>query len=509
MLPPARTGRHSTFDEPECMLVRSRPTREGAVRAGLTVAAVIASFCIMLGVGRGLGTGTQPALLSAILTLGISRRPQHMRGIQTATYPLALAFVALVAGVVGVLLRTVPIVGAIVFVAGIFFSIWLRNFGERGRRIGALIGLPFVAMLVVPVGPIHAPDGPLVDLAVIVASGIVALASVRVVVALASALHLVSAEPPNEPEKAPRERKPGTLSIPTRMALQMTVALALAFVAGFALFAHHWGWTVLTAFIVCSGAIGRGDAAYKGVLRLIGAIAGTAAATLLTHAWHPSGPPEAVGIFAALFFGLWLRETNYAYWAACITLVLALLAPPSFTGTANVLALRVIAIFVGALCGVAAAWFVLPIRTTDVIRRRLADALVALDALARDDASEPVPRAARAQVFAARMRALDRVATPVRVHRRVLPFADHAEHPGRWIEIASDCRRAALETELALTSAAHRATLRRAIGRTRKAIGAHGKPTTGEDAGVGVTASLRDVHAALHDASLPRKSERA
>lgn len=501
MLPPARTGRHSTFDEPECMLVRSRPTREGAVRAGLTVAAVIASFCIMLGVGRGLGTGTQPALLSAILTLGISRRPQHMRGIQTATYPLALAFVALVAGVVGVLLRTVPIVGAIVFVAGIFFSIWLRNFGERGRRIGALIGLPFVAMLVVPVGPIHAPDGPLVDLAVIVASGIVALASVRVVVALASALHLVSAEPPNEPEKAPRERKPGTLSIPTRMALQMTVALALAFVAGFALFAHHWGWTVLTAFIVCSGAIGRGDGAYKGLLRLVGAIAGTAAASLLTIAWHPAGPPEALAIFVCLYLGLWLRETNYAYWAACITLVLALLAQPSVAATTNVLTLRVAAIFVGALCAIVATWFVLPIRTTDVIRRRLSDALLALDALACDDADDATPIATRVRTFDRRMHELERVAAPVRIHRRMLPFADHPEHPGRWIELALDCRRAALATECAMFDAEQRVRLRRAIGRTRKAIGAHGKAVAGPRER-GVTDALRDVHAALREAEI-------
>jgi hypothetical protein len=496
------------FDVERSRMRAPYPTRDGAVRAALAVVAVIASFGVMLGIGRASGTGSQPALLAAILTLGVSRRHQHARAMQAATYPLALAAVALVAGAVGILLRTVPIAGATVFVAGLFLSIWLRNFGERGRRFGALIALPFVTMLVVPVGPIRAPGGPLVDLGVVVAAGIVALGSVRAIGALASALRLPAAEADADSPRAPRERKPGTRSVPTRMAIQMTVALTLAFGAGFALFARHWGWTVLTAFIVCSGAIGRGDAAYKAALRLVGAIAGTAAATLLTHLWHPSGPPEALGIFAALFFGVWLRETNYAYWAACVTLVLALLAAPSDAGTASVLALRVVAIFVGALCGVAATWFVLPIRTTDVIRRRLADALVALDALLRDDASEPEPRSARVRAFVARMRALERVATPVRVHRRVLRFADHPEHPGRWIEIASDCRREALASELTALSPTHRATIVRAIGRTRKAIGAHGKPATGDER-IGVAAALRDVHAALHDASLPRMSERA
>ena len=48
------------------------------------------------------------------------------------------------------------------------------------------------------------------------------------------------------------------------MALQMGVALSAAFAIGLLFFPQHWGWSVLTAFIVCSGARGRGDAAYKG-----------------------------------------------------------------------------------------------------------------------------------------------------------------------------------------------------------------------------------------------------
>jgi hypothetical protein len=483
------------------MSVRPRSPRDGAGMAAVALVAVIVSFCTMLAIGRALGAGTQPALLSAVLTLGISRRPEHARGMHAALYPLALAAVALVAGAVGLLLHTIPIAGAIVFVAGVFLSIWLRNFGERGRRIGGLIALPFVTMLVVPIGPIHAPGGPRIDLLVVVAAGLVALGSVRAVGALAARSGLTVPQAQPAPDGAPRARKPGALAIPTRMAIQMTVALALAFAAGFSLFAHHWGWTVLTAFIVCSGAIGRGDGAYKGLLRLVGAIAGTAAASLLTIAWHPAGPPEALAIFVCLYLGLWLRETNYAYWAACITLVLALLAQPSVAATTNVLTLRVAAIFVGALCAIVATWFVLPIRTTDVIRRRLSDALLALDALACDDADDATPIATRVRTFDRRMHELERVAAPVRIHRRMLPFADHPEHPGRWIELALDCRRAALATECAMFDAEQRVRLRRAIGRTRKAIGAHGKAVAGPRER-GVTDALRDVHAALREAEI-------
>jgi hypothetical protein len=473
MLPPALPGVIRHLTKRVRMLVRSGPTRAGAVRAGLAVVAVIVSYCAMLAIGRALGAGTQPALLGAILTLGVSRRPEHVHASRAAFYPLALAAVALVAGGVGLLLHAIALAGAVAFVAGIFLSIWLRNFGERGRRIGSLIALPFVTMLVVPIRPIHAPGGPLVDLLAIVAAGLVALASVRVVGALATVLPLVPQEAEGEPDRPTRARKPGAVTIPTRMAIQMTVALALAFAAGFALFARHWGWTVLTAFIVCSGAIGRGDAAYKALLRVIGAIGGTAAATLLTYAWHPAGPLEAIAIFIALFFGLWLRDTNYAYWAACITLVLALLAQPSATETATLLGLRVVAIVAGALCAIAATWFVLPIRTTDVIRRRLADALAALDAIVANDPADPAAHAFRLAAFERRMFDLERVAAPVRLHRRALPLADHREHPGRWIDLARDCRRHAHDIDVTRLSPAERAQLRRSIGATRKAIGAH------------------------------------
>ena len=479
------------------MLERSRPTRAGAVRASLTVVAVVIGFCTMLAVGHVLRTGTQPALLCAILTLGVSRRPEHARAMHAALYPLSLAAVAVVAGGVGLLLHRIPIVGAIVFVAGIFLSIWLRNFGERARRIGALIALPFVAMLVVPVGPIRAPGGPLVDLAAIVFAGLVALAAVRVVGLFASLARIAKPTADVAIERPARKSKPGAISVPTRMALQMTVALALAFVIGLVFFSRHWGWTVLTAFIVCSGAIGRADAAYKGFLRLLGAIVGTASATLLTHLWHPRGPLEAAGVFVALFLGLWLRDTNYAYWAACITLVLALLSQPAANvTTSDILTLRLLAIFVGALCAIVATWFVLPIRTTDVIRRRLSDVLVALDAFVASDVHDRDARSERLSAFDHRMRDLNRVATPVRLHRRVVRVADHAEHPGRWLDIAREFHMHAHANDGEQLTPERKTRIRRAIGSSRKAIGAHGK-TGAEASERGISACLDDVCEAL------------
>lgn len=216
------------------------------------------------------------------------------------------------------------------------------------------------------------------------------------------------------------------------MALQMLVALALAFAIGMTALPQHWSWVVLTAFIVCSGAVGRGDAIYKGLLRLGGAIGGTLLAALISRI-PLHGVSSAAVIFAVLFFGIWLRERNYAYWAACATLIFALLQGSQGVDPLPLFALRLIAILVGALCAIAATWFVFPIRTTHVVRRRVADARDALRA------------GAGVRDLHLHLAQLDRVAPPVRLHRRVFGEPKDGEHPATLLERMQGRLREAIE----------------------------------------------------------------
>jgi uncharacterized membrane protein YccC len=159
------------------------------------------------------------------------------------------------------------------------------------------------------------------------------------------------------------------LSAHTRMAAQMFVALALAFIVGMLAFPQHWSWVVLTAFIVCSGAVGHGEAMQKGLLRVVGAIGGTLIAALVSRI--PLTGIESVAIvFIVLFFGIWLRERNYAYWAACATLIFALLQGSAGVNPLPLFAVRVLAIILGAICAVAAVAFVLPFSAEQLARHR-------------------------------------------------------------------------------------------------------------------------------------------
>jgi hypothetical protein len=68
---------------------------------------------------------------------------------------LAMAFLVGVSAVtvgVGWMLVHLETVGDAMFVVAILAGIWLRRFGPRARRVGTLTSLPFIAMLVAPVG---------------------------------------------------------------------------------------------------------------------------------------------------------------------------------------------------------------------------------------------------------------------------------------------------------------------------------------------------------------------
>jgi hypothetical protein len=209
-------------------------------------------------------------------------------------------------------------------------------------------------------------------------------------------------------------------------------------------------------------------------------------------------------LFVLLFFALWLRDTNYAYWAGFVTLILAFLTRSKDGLDLALLSGRLEAILAGALCAVAAAWFIYPIRTEAVIRRRLADALAALDDLVAHAAQPDLEQAQRHARFARRMADLAEVAPPVVWHRRLAGIADRPEHPGHWIELTDGLvDRAWVFVAGAGGRDRQCGLVRRAIGIARRAIGNHGKPDAPPDAPP-VSVALQNVRLAL-DTHVPRE----
>jgi uncharacterized membrane protein YccC len=455
-----------------------------------------------------------PLVLAGVLAMTLSRNKivQTWRGRLEAL--VLLPVVALLTAGVGYLFVTLPILGATAFVAAMFLSIYLRRFGAVWTRVGSLIALPFITLLIAPGAGVGTTPAGVALLSVVVLVIVVALRvlaevtrfvpRVRRAPTLAAQTSsdradgsdtssapdtsISSAAPkaPTAPDAptasaapaAPARTPSGTRPIAsTRMAIQMAIALTAAFVVGYLVFPQHVTWVVLTAFIVCSGNRGRADVLYKSGLRIVGAAIGTIVASVglvwLTPALQSGqgsslqgsllqGPTLVILLLVILGIGLWLREWTYAAWAVVMTLVITLLqgaAIPVAAGTGGEqLWVRILAIIVGAACGLAASWFVLPVRSEGVVRKRVSGALAALGEFAND------PNPVTDHDLGVALDKLDEVAKPWDALERVTRWRSTTRKPGQWMRLVHECA-GLIRAHPQLSGPA-----RRALGEARKSM---------------------------------------
>jgi hypothetical protein len=423
----------------------------------VTMLAVLATLACALAIDPEPG----PAVLAVVLCLSFSRShlDRDVRGRLEAA--VALPVVSLVAIGVGTLLQRSPWLGAMVFVAGMFVSIWLRRFGPMTRRAGSLIALPLVVLLTTPhVAATHA--GPLMALLIPVIVALLALLWVTAFQLLARRVKLLPpVRPIAAPGPVPLQKSTQGPTTSMRMAIQMAVGLAAAFVVGYVFFAERWSWIVLTTFIVNSGNRGRLDVAYKSVLRVLGAAAGTLMALTFTLHVGSHDTDTVMLILLAVFLGIWLRPLGYAWWALFVTLALALLQGFEGSSAQHILWPRLQEIVLGASIGVAAAWFVLPVRSTGVLRRRIADALAILA-----DAVDPSTPARASGDFDFALAQLEQIAPAFRASRWITR-RQRSVHPADWVDALLACRDA---TVVVIDRGETPGQLRRSVGAARKAL---------------------------------------
>ena len=165
-------------------------------------------------------------------------------------------------------------------------------------------------------------------------------------------------------------------------------------------------------------------------------------------------------ILTAIFLGLWLRPLSYAWWALFVTLALALLQ--GFAGApAPMLWPRLEEIVIGAIIAVAAAWLVLPVRSADALRPRIADALAALS-----EALDPANSGRSPGEFVAAIAEVDRMAPAFRASR-LLTRRFQAMQPADWVDALAACRDPAIAL---IENIEKTGAVRRAVGNARKAM---------------------------------------
>ncbi|MDH6141823.1 hypothetical protein P3T35_003844 [Kitasatospora sp. GP30] len=395
---------------------RSREPRSVWAGRAYRLSLVVSTVLLSLGSAASLAclAGLPTRLLAlpgAAFAFVLSRRTSGRPAGEELLPSAVFAAVAGTAAALAWLMPRHPVVGAAAFVALVTASGWVRRFGRRAGRAGAVVPLALIASLMAPVGVRGWwPVGGWLALAALPAfwwGPTVRWVGHRLTGLPGWAGRRAGPLPP---------RRPGTMSAGTRKALQTSVLLTAAFTAGMLLYARHWPWTVLSAMVVGSATGGRANLVLRAAERGVGAVAGTLLATGLAAVCHPEGAQGIVLILVVLTTAAGLREVSLPLFVAALTAMMSLLNGYLGRFDVHLLPVRLQALALGYLLAVTVGWLLAPVRAGDVLRFRLT---VALDELAAVlDARRTGSGADAALVrFEDAAAAVEEVAAPHRLHR--------------------------------------------------------------------------------------------
>lgn len=344
------------------------------------------SMAAAMVVGHWLALGWAGALVALLWPLGLERalrgvRPCEAKRIACAAVPLAgvgwlLAWSAAQA----------PVGSALAMAGLAAIAALLRGLGPSAARLGGLLGLALTQAWMTPgvAETVHRGEGARALL------GLLLVASA----AVASTMVWLPKQEPDSSVEAASRRPPRSAApswaldprrwpAPGRWAVQAGLAQLLAAGGAAWLNPAHAPWCMLSAYLVGAGAVARGEVLYKGLQRMVGAALGTLAVGLWPVAVQPTGRCALVTMVVMLALAQRARRHGEAWWAAGVTASLSLLyaqvpaAHATLEGAALLVArLRLLAL--GAVISMVLSWWVLPISTTSMFKRRLADTLAAL-----------------------------------------------------------------------------------------------------------------------------------
>lgn len=155
--------------------------------------------------------------------------------------------------------------------------------------------------------------------------------------------------------------------LPLRQAVQVAVAGGLAIIAGRLLSPDRYYWAVIAAFIMSAGTATRIDAVLKGANRVLGTLAGLAAALLVANLTAGHVLAVLIVIVLSLFLGQYLMRLSYAYFIFFLTIMLGELYSILHEFSAALLVIRLEETAVGAAIGIGVALLVLPLSTRDSV----------------------------------------------------------------------------------------------------------------------------------------------
>jgi uncharacterized membrane protein YccC len=161
-----------------------------------------------------------------------------------------------------------------------------------------------------------------------------------------------------------------------RLAVQATVAVALATVAGRAISPTRWYWAVIAAFTVFARAATVAETLSRAWQRVLGTAVGVGTAIVIAELLGRHAVPSVIVALVAICAAYGVFHVSYAAMILFMTIALAVLYEMMGRPVPGLMALRLGESAAGAAVGTAVAALLLPTRSGDRIRRLVADVLL-------------------------------------------------------------------------------------------------------------------------------------
>lgn len=220
---------------------------------------------------------------------------------------------------------------------------------------------------------------------------------------------------PEAPALPEAEAEAG-LNPSTRLAIQASLATAIALVLGAWIAPERWSWAAFSAFVVFLGAT-RGSHLLRAWHRLFGTVLGLGIGLLLAELFSQQRGLELGLIFAAIFTGIYLLRVSYAWAMTGFSIQIALLYSLLGKLDPSLLQLRLEETAIGVISAALVAAFVMPTGTRQTFYAALADCLLALgeslEHLATLPAAGPLAALERTRAFYQQAQALHALAEPL------------------------------------------------------------------------------------------------
>lgn len=153
-----------------------------------------------------------------------------------------------------------------------------------------------------------------------------------------------------------------------RVAIQITIATAVATGVGFLIDPQRFYWASLSALLCFTGVNNAGEQVRKSLYRLTGTVIGVILGSAIATAIGTNPTADTIAILVSMFIGLYFARINYTFLAIGVTISISLVFLQLNELSNSLLIERVLETGAGAIVAALTALFILPLSPKRVIQ---------------------------------------------------------------------------------------------------------------------------------------------